>query len=370
MSRAKRVMVDLGERGYPAWVSPGGADFVAERIAGLRRPWRVVTDANVARLVWPKIERSLRRRGFAVQAPLVVPSGEASKSLAMFSRLQRELVRHGLDRNTCLIVLGGGVVGDLGGFVAATFHRGIDWIAVPTTLLSMVDSCIGGKTAIDLGSIKNAIGAFHQPRAVWIATDFLRTLPPRERRSGLAEVVKYGMIQDRRLFELLEKQAAAWRRPRAHLDALLVTRCVRIKSRIVAADEREASLRAVLNFGHTVGHALEGDGRRGLLHGEAVGLGMIVACAVAEASRVAQEPQRRRLTSLLRALGLPVHLETLPLRASLRRAWRRDKKARGGVPRFVLTSRIGTASVGHRVPEDEIILALRAISEPHPPQRS
>lgn len=368
MATVRRIGVALGERSYPVWIAAAGADFVAGRLARLERPWCVLTDTEVARHVWSRIDRSLRRRGVLAVRPIVVPSGERSKSLQRFAQLQRALLQRGAGRDTCLVVIGGGMVGDLGGFVAATFHRGIDWVAVPTTLLSMVDASVGGKTAVDVAGIKNAVGAFHQPRAVWIATEFLRTLPPRQRRSGLAEVVKYAMIRDRRLFERLESRAHSWRRPHAQHDADLVARCVRIKAQVVAADEREAGVRAQLNFGHTIGHALEGDGRRGLLHGEAVGLGMIVACSLAERLGVAREPQHRRLVALLDALGLPVRPAPLPSTASLRRAWRRDKKAVGGVPRFVLTPRIGAASVGHRIPEEDVLSALRAISEPRPAQ--
>jgi 3-dehydroquinate synthase len=206
---------------------------------------------------------------------------------------------------------------------------------------------------------------------VLIGADFLRSLPERERRSALGEVVKYAMIADAPLFRELERRPQAWRRPRADADARLVARCCRIKARFVSADERESGRRAALNFGHTLGHALEGDGRNGLLHGEAVALGMRAACDIAARIGVARDAsQGDRLASLLHGLGLPLHAPRALSHATLRRAWRRDKKARRGVPRFVLTPRIGAVSVGHRVPEELIFQALHVIFETRPASSS
>jgi 3-dehydroquinate synthase len=297
-----------------------------------------------------------------------VPSGERAKSLAELDRLATGLLRRGAGRDAILVALGGGAVGDLAGFAAATYMRGVEWIAVPTTLLAMVDASIGGKTAVDIDGTKNAIGAFHQPRAVLIGTDFLRTLPASERRSGLGEVVKYGMIADRELFALLERAPRPWRQARPTADARLVVRCTRIKARYVAADEREAGARAALNFGHTLGHVLESTG--GWTHGESVGLGMLAACDIAVAMQVAPPRIRTRLQRLLRELGLPTRARRLPTPAAVRRVIGRDKKARDGVPRFVLTPRIGAVSVGHRVPEAFVLRALLALRDDHPAPRA
>ncbi|MFQ5600563.1 MAG: 3-dehydroquinate synthase family protein, partial [Candidatus Krumholzibacteriia bacterium] len=217
---------------------------------------------------------------------------------------------------------------------------------------------------------KTAIGAFHQPRAVLIGTDFLRSLPERQRRNGLGEVVKYAMIADRRLFLDLERGRPdlLGRHPAA--DARLVARCCRIKARIVEADVREQGVRAALNFGHTLGHALEGDGRSGLAHGEAVGLGMLVACALAEELGVAREPLRERLQALLQRLGLPVRARRRTSLGTLRRAWRRDKKALQGLPRFVLTPRIGTVSMGHRIDEEHLERSLSVVLQSVPSRSS
>jgi 3-dehydroquinate synthase len=365
--RSRRIRVGLGARSYAITIGTDGAALLATSLANLPGPWCIVTDTNVRRHVWRAVAPRLRH--LTVPEPLVVPAGETSKRWETLARLQTALLRRGYGRDVCIVALGGGVVLDLAGFAAATYLRGVDWIAVPTTLLAMVDAAVGGKVGVDLDGIKNSVGAFHQPRAVLAGTDFLATLPQRERRSGLAEVIKYAMIRDRRLWADLVRDAGEWSRARAEADAALVARCCAIKARIVAADEREAGERAVLNFGHTVGHALEGDGRRGLRHGEAVGLGMLVACAIAESTGVAREPQRQRLQQLLQRIGLPVRTARRVGVARLRRAWRRDKKARGGVPSFVLTPRIGAASVGHRVPEDRIVAALHVISGPRPALR-
>lgn len=358
-----RLRVPLGSRGYPVRVGPAGAQLVAETLVRLRGRIFVVTDPHVRRHVWPRIAAACRRRGLELPAPLVLPPGESAKRWGVVARIQRAMLASRCDRQTCVVALGGGVVLDVAGFAAATYMRGVDWIAVPTSLLAMVDAAVGGKVAIDLGGTKNIAGAFHQPRAVLAGTDFLRTLPARERRNGLAEVVKMAMIADRRLFTKLEAAPAAWRRPRPGPDAALVARCAALKARFVAADERDRhGIRARLNFGHTLGHAFEADRRQRLLHGEAIALGMLAACAIAAASGVATEATRQRLQRLLQQLGLPLKAPAPLGLAALRRAWRRDKKQRDGVPRFVLTPRIGAASVDHRVSEAQIVQSLQTIA--------
>jgi len=363
--RLRRVRVELGARSYEVRIGADAA-FVARELARVPRPLYFITDRNVHHHAWPALARALRAARVPVHGPFLIAAGEAQKSPATLARLWRVLLQAGADRGACVVGFGGGVVGDLAGFTAATFMRGIDWIAVPTTLLAMVDAAVGGKVGVNVAATKNAAGAFHQPRAVLAATGFLRTLPPRQRRSGLAEVIKYAMIADPVLFRRLERDASAYRRPRPLADAELVARCAAIKARYVAADERESGMRAALNFGHTIGHALEGDGRQGLLHGEAVGLGMLVACDIAAQLGVADPAMRLRLRVLLGQLELPVRQPRRVSIGSLRRAWQRDKKSRAGVPRFVLTPRIGTVSVGREVPDDIIVRALQGILASHP----
>jgi len=350
-------------------VGVSGPGLLAAVLRHEPRRWAVVTDTRVRRALWERTAPVLRRQRLEVGAPLLLPAGERAKTLRTLERLLEQLLRRGFDRGSGLVALGGGAVTDLVGFAAATYMRGIDWVAVPTTLLGMVDAGLGGKVATNLLRTKNAVGAFHQPRHVLVGTDFLRTLPERERKSGLGEIVKYAMIADRALFRALARSdpERLGREPRA--DARLVARCCRIKARVVAADPWERGQRGVLNFGHTVGHALEAAAPGDLTHGEAVGLGMLVATAVAEMNGVAQEAMHERLEALLQHLGLRTRAPWEPSLPRLRRFLGRDKKARSGRLHFVLTPRIGACSIGHVVGEEILERALARISPRRPPTR-
>lgn len=343
-------------------IAPHGAMLLERALRHHPGRWALVTDAHVWAHVWEHVARHLAEAGHEVPDPIVIPPGEGSKRLGTLSRVLQQLLRRNLERNSCLVALGGGVVTDLAGMAAATYMRGISWLAVPTSLLGMVDAAVGGKVGVDLLRTKNAVGCFHQPSRVLAGTNFLDSLPERERRNGLAEIVKYAMIADRRLFERLEtcRASALGRSPEA--DVELVARCVRIKARIVEEDPLEHHQRAALNFGHTVGHALEAQGRGRLLHGEAVALGMLVACALAETCGVARQPLRRRLATLLHRLGLPTRADTPVSVRALQGHLRRDKKSRGGAMRFVLTPRIGSVSIGHEVPMPLLEEALQVIA--------
>ncbi len=349
---------------YAVRIDTSVAAALARLMRTRSRRFAIITEPLVQRLWWPHLARSLRVAGIGVEPPVVVPAGENAKSLRVLERVLHTLLRRGLDRTSCIIALGGGAVTDLAGFAAATYMRGIDWVAVPTTLLGMVDAALGGKVGTNLRRTKNAVGAFHPPLVVLVGTEFLRTLPQRERRSGLGEVVKYAMIADRGLFEQLEHSAPArfGRTPEA--DAKLVARCCRIKARFVCQDPREHGVRAALNFGHTVAHALEAETSSRLAHGEAVGLGMLAACSIAEEIGVAREPMRPRLQAVLARLGLPTHWRRRPQRASLRNFLARDKKASAGTLRFVLTPRIGSVSVGHAVSAEVLERALATLDAP------
>jgi len=324
----------------------------------------VVGDSAVAATHGQAVAASLAAAGVAPLS-VGVPAGETSKSPAAATALWEEFARLGVDRGTHVVAVGGGVVGDLAGFVAATFMRGLPSWQVPTTLVAQVDSAVGGKTGINLAAGKNLVGAFWQPQGVVADIDTLATLPRREFVSGLAEVVKYGMILDAEFFAWLEEHAAALlaRDPAAVLHA--VTRSVQLKSAVVEADERETGgARAALNYGHTFGHALEtvcGYGR--LLHGEAVALGMARAARLAAAlGRLAPEIVARQ-DRLLDRLSLPVSLDRLdppPSVSDLVAAMRLDKKAVGGGIRFVLPDRIGRVQIVQDVAEPEIVGVLAA----------
>lgn len=357
----RRIAVRLGAHAYPVLVDRDPGALLARWLQRQARPWIAITERRVQRHVWRRIVPVLREAGLDLRDPILVSEGEAAKTLGSWQAVQRALLRAGLGRDALVVAVGGGVVTDVAGFAAATYLRGVDWVALPTSLLGMVDAAVGGKVGANLLGTKNAVGAFHQPRAVLVGTQALATLPARERRGGLGEIVKYAMIADRALFRTLERGGADRMGRDAEGDARLVARCCRIKARFVEADAREHGARAALNFGHTLGHALEGDGRHGLSHGEAVGLGMLAACWLAERLGVAREPQLERLRALLQRLGLPTRAPWRPPRARLRRAWNRDKKARDGRPRFVLTPRIGSFSLGHVVDEDAIVAAVETV---------
>ena len=309
-------------------------------LAAAGRRTALLTDAGVARA-----QDRLLRRAFAGVPRLVLPAGETTKSLASYARVLNFLAEQQLDRRGVLWVLGGGVVGDLGGFAAATYLRGIDFFQVPTTLLAMVDSSIGGKTGLNLPAGKNLVGAFHHPRAVYIFPELLRTLPAREFAAGMAEVIKYGLLGDRALFARLEKTPL---RPRSATLAAVVRRCCALKAAVVAADERETAAeggRALLNLGHTFGHAIERvGGYGGYLHGEAVGIGLAGAARLSGKLGQLDAKAVARVESTVAAHGLPIRLRQ-PLRgAALLAAMRHDKKARAGGLRCVVLPRLGRAA--------------------------
>ena len=360
----EEVLVPLGDRSYRVHIVSDGTEkfgrFAVEALAthsarGCRSAL-VVVDGNVTALA-ESIARSLAASGIEPATAVVVP-GEGSKSLSAASALYDRLIDLGADRGTAVVAVGGGVVGDLSGFVASTFHRGLRLLMVPTTLLGAVDSSVGGKVAVNHPRAKNVIGAFHQPAGVWIDTAQLSTLPARELRCGLAEVVKHGMILDPDLFEFIEARASDL----LALEPAAIRRAIRrsceLKAGVVADDEREETgRRAILNFGHTVGHAIEAVGGYDgpYRHGEAVAAGMVAECRIAERLGWIDDRPRRRLEALLTALGLPVRAEGLEP-ARLLEAMRLDKKNRDGRIGFVLPRRIGAVELTTE-PTDEVILA-------------
>ncbi len=344
------VRVALGARSYPVHIGAGllgRAELVLPHLA--RRQVAVVTDAKVAPLYLERFARPLRDAGVEV-IPVVLPEGEAQKRWDNVETVLDTLLERRCGRDTTLVALGGGVVGDLTGFAAAVYQRGVPYVQVPTTLLAQVDSSVGGKTAINHPRGKNMIGAFHQPVLVLADMDTLATLPPRELRAGLAEVIKHGLIRDADFVGWLE----AYVQDLLALDrdalAQAVARSVQIKADIVARDEREEGERALLNFGHTFGHAIEtGVGYGQWLHGEAVAAGMVMAADLSRRLGILARPDVERLRALLAHAGLPV--EAPPLGAArLLELMSVDKKAKDGRLRFILLERIGAACVRADVP--------------------
>jgi 3-dehydroquinate synthase len=338
------VLVDLGPRSYSVLVGTGLLDTVGERLAalGLRGRCALVTSERVGALYRVPVERALRAAGFQ---PTVVelPDGEEHKNLAWLAVLYEKLLDAGVERRSPVIALGGGVVGDLAGFAAATALRGLPLALVPTTLLAQVDAAVGGKTGVNHALGKNLIGAFHQPRLVVADVETLRTLPERELVAGLAEVVKYGAIRDAALFGRVEADAAALRAADEAALVPVVAACVRHKAAVVAADEREErGDRAVLNFGHTVGHAVEvlTDYRR-YLHGEAVAIGMVAAARVSRALGRCDAATVSRLEAVLKRIGLPTEIPEDLSAESMSLAMLRDKKTADGRIRFVCLEDIG-----------------------------
>ncbi|MDB4897068.1 MAG: 3-dehydroquinate synthase [Firmicutes bacterium] len=344
-----QVKVDLGERSYAILIERGlisklGA-LVRQALPGAKRAL-IITDTNVAQSYGEQARAALEGVGFAV-FKATVPAGEASKSLAQAYSLYSSCIKAGLERSSVIIALGGGVVGDLAGFVAATYLRGIPFVQVPTSLLAQVDSSIGGKTGVDLPEGKNLVGAFHQPSLVLADLDTLTTLPRRELAAGMAEIVKHAVIRDAGFLHYLESQADEILGLEPGVMGAVVERNCQIKGEVVAADERESGLRAILNFGHTVGHAVEASmGFGGWLHGECVAVGMIAATAIAQEMQVLQEPELRvRLERLLQRLGLPTRLPEGVTAASLSALMMRDKKVEGGRIHWVLPVRAGEVKV-------------------------
>lgn len=338
------VQVHLGKRSYRILIGTGALDRLPSELQrlGFNRRCAVVTDANVAPRLGPRVVRGLERAGFE-PCLVTVPAGERAKSLRQAAMCYDRLAAHRLERGSFVVALGGGVIGDLAGFVAATYLRGIALVQVPTTLLAQVDSSVGGKVGINLRAGKNLVGAFHQPRLVVCDLGALRSLPQREFRAGLAEVIKYGVISDARLFRRLERDLERLLRRESGPLESVVARCCEIKAAVVAEDETETGRRAILNFGHTVGHAIEARfGYGKFLHGEAIAVGQVAAARLSQALAGLEAQAAARIEGLLAAAGLPTRLRfSASQRARLIDAMRLDKKVRDGQVRFVLARRIG-----------------------------
>jgi 3-dehydroquinate synthase len=355
------IPVDLGRHRYTVSVGHGLSRLLPDLLAGLRgRTTVLVASRRVFALHGRAVERALR--GLGSLHAVLVPDGERFKSRATLETLYDAFLEARLGRDGLVAALGGGVVGDLAGYAAATWMRGVDWVGIPTTLLSMVDSSIGGKVGINHARAKNMIGAFHQPRAVVIDPAFLATLPPRELRSGAYEVLKCAILGDRALFASLREAPAGLRGwDRVALESAIATAC-RIKAEVVEKDEREGGLRRVLNLGHTIGHALEAaTGYRRFTHGEAVGWGTIGAAWIARHRGLLPEPAYDAIASAVDHVGPRPAVSDLPVPRILE-ALGRDKKARAGRVPFVLPSAVGRVEVRDDVARAEIVRALRVMA--------
>ncbi len=366
----RTVHVPLGNRSYDIKIAPGLIDRFGRECARLKLGTRcaIITDTNVGKRYAKAVFNSLATAGFSPSLIIVQP-GEPAKSLKTVQSCYDQLAVHRLERKSFIVALGGGVVGDLAGFLAATYLRGIAFVQAPTTLLAQVDSSVGGKVGVNLNAGKNLVGAFYQPRLVACDLDTLKTLPEREFRAGLAEVIKYGIVYDAKLFTQIEGDFPKLLKREPKMLATVIARCCEIKAEVVGKDETEGGPRAILNFGHTIGHAIEavsGYGR--FLHGEAIAIGQVVVAKISNSVLGLPERDLERIIRLFRRAGLPTSVR---LRAGqgpkLFAAMRLDKKVSGGEIKFVLARKIGRVEFGHKVPAAVIeqTLNLSAFTSGH-----
>jgi 3-dehydroquinate synthase len=360
----RTVNVRLGRRSYEIEIGSRLLSGLGKQCARLELATHcaIISDTNVEPEFGNAARKALKKAGF-IPSLIVVPAGERAKSLKSVEKCYNLLAEHRLERKSFIIALGGGVVGDLAGFVAASYLRGIAFVQVPTTLLAQVDSSVGGKVGVNLKAGKNLVGAFHQPRLVLCDLDTLRTLPEREYRAGLAEVIKYGIIYDAKLFEQLEKDLPSLLAREPKTLEQVICRCCEIKAEVVQQDETETGQRAILNFGHTIGHALEAISHYGkYLHGEAIAIGQVAAAQLSVRLTGLPPKDAERIRSLFAKSGLPAKARLSHNQyAQLVRAMSLDKKVSQGEIKFVLARRIGQVEFGHKIP-------LRLIEETLAPQ--
>jgi 3-dehydroquinate synthase len=358
----RQIQVSLGDRSYPIYT---GSEMVASfasvcRQHGISDAVVVITDQNVAKFHLRSLLHNLLHHQFQ-PLTITIPAGESQKNLKRANAIFTEMLKKRIPRNATVIALGGGVIGDLAGFVAAAYQRGIKVIQVPTTLLAQVDSSIGGKVGVNHPLGKNMIGAFHQPIFVWMDTEYLKTLPQREIVCGMGEVVKYGVIRDNKFFEFLESNLEKLLQLETEAIIHAQARCASIKADVVSQDEKESGLRMILNSGHTIGHGLESAGRyKALKHGEAILLGMLAEGWIAQEMNLFDPVSYDRLVALIQRIPIKVKLSSLKM-ADIINAMGRDKKRIASKLRFVLPVKIGEVKVVEDVPPKLIQLALRKI---------
>ena len=352
------LSVNLADTSYDILIGPGELSSLGSRChaVGLSSRVAVITNPTVNGLYGEVVRNSLAAAGCAVYV-IEIPDGEIYKNAETLAHVYDALIDSGLDRSSFIVALGGGVVGDLAGFAAATYLRGIPFVQVPTTLLAQVDSCVGGKTAIDHPRGKNLIGAFYQPRLVLIDVDTLATLPEREYRAGMAEVIKYGVALDLTFFEYLEQHVTAILAKEADCLVTLIRKCCQIKAQVVELDEKESGLRAVLNYGHTLGHAFEMlAGYCEMVHGEAVAIGMLLASRISARSGHCSVADLERIVSLIARFGLQTEPPVVE-RRDLLAAILTDKKSKDGAISFICNRGIGNYAIEQLLPEELLTLS-------------
>jgi len=352
----KEIRVELDERSYGIFIDSG----ILGSIGGKFRKYEfspkvaLVSNPTVFALYGEAVAASLGSEGYDVTS-ILIPDGEEYKDFLWAYHILSRLLKIGLDRRSAILALGGGVIGDITGFVASTYMRGIAYMQLPTTLLAQVDSSVGGKTGVNHYLGKNMIGTFYQPRLVWIDVDTLKSLPKREFLAGLAEVIKYGVIWDGELFDYLRAERERILNLDPECLAHIIGRSCEIKADVVSRDEREEGLRAILNYGHTIGHAIETvTGYTRYLHGEAVAIGMVCEAQISEALGLLEKGKAAEIKALVEAYGLPSRAETSLDPSSMLRAMAIDKKAVAGRLRFVLPEEIGRVRIESEVSEDVI----------------
>lgn len=358
----KKIEVDLGDRSYPIYVGSECIEDLGPVCRSHHIPDRIVliSDRNVAKLYLEPVAESLTRSDFHVTS-IIIPPGENQKSLKTATKVYSEMLLSGVGRSSAIAALGGGVIGDFSGFIAATYHRGLKFIQIPTTLLSQVDSSIGGKVAVNHPLGKNMIGAFYQPVFVWVDLDFLSTLPKREIVCGLGEIVKYGIIEDPALFTFIEENLEALLKLEKSKILHVQHRCSSIKAQLTAEDEKEQGRRAILNCGHTIGHALEAaSGYRLLKHGEAVLLGLVAESFIAHEKGLLQTHEYNRIRALIGRIPIKIKFSSLDL-SKVIKTMEHDKKSLSGKKRFVLPIQIGATKVVDSVDRALIRKSLRLI---------
>jgi len=343
---------------YQVHVRAGLIDDAGEivRAAAPAHRYAIISDDTVAPLYAARVRQSV---GVAHTELLTIPAGESRKTREQWASLTDSLLAHGFGRDTTILALGGGVIGDLAGFVAATYMRGIPFVQLPTTLLAMIDASVGGKTGVDTAAGKNLVGAFHRPRAVIADPATLASLPIAQLRSGAAEAIKHGAIADAAYYGTADSSlTAAFDAPAGKVMRALIVRSVQIKASIVTLDERESGVRRILNFGHTLGHAIEAESGYRLLHGEAIAIGMVLEARLGERLGATEPGTAQTLRDTLRRVGLPVDAPANLNAARILAFTRGDKKAREGVTEYALLEKIGRAVPGLRAPDETVLSVL------------